>query len=477
MRPLAFQALIYGAASAAGSVANLLLLPLYGHALAPSEYGRLETLVAAQQILLVFCAGGLGSALFGVACDLEDPADRRRLAAIALRAITWLALGVASLAAVLAPFLADLLRGADPWAIRLICLQAAGNAIAVVPLATLRAQGHAMGYAFLSVGQALATAALAALAVAWFGWGVTGILGAGALVGCLIGAGTWIWYGTALRGKSAGAAPDELGKLLSLGALHVPSSVAAWVTLLADRYLLLWLAGTAEVGLYAMGCKLGNLASALVVSPLALAWPAHLGRLHREADTAGTGRACAAALETALLWALGIGMAAFLLAPELLALVARSAYRDAAPVVGWIALGNAFAAAYPVLLSGINLAGRYHLYPLLTGVAALANLGLNALLIPRHGAAGAAAATAAAFLCQALLAGWLSQRLRPVPYEWSRLARIGALAAAAALPGVFGAPRELRALALAAFLAGAFGLRPSGRRGAATGLPPAPGAP
>lgn len=513
--------MIYGLGTAAGSLANLVLLPLYGHRLSPAEFGRLETLTAAQQVLLILCAAGMGSSLFSLYCDEADPTRRRALAGTALCLVAAAALALAGVAMVAAPWLgAVVLRGAEPEWIRLAAVQASGGAIVLVPLAVLRARGAAIGFVCLSVGQVLATAGLAAVAVAGLHLGVMGVLAAGALVSGVLGLATLVGYGIA-----GGLKFDRslIRSLLGLGACHVPSSIAAWVTQLADRYFLLWAAGPAQVGLYGMGYKLGSLPAAAVSQPLALAWPSHLSGLARhegahaasaaadgdpEGGAAGepTGgaagkssggaageldssereapnvveRACSTALEYAVAAAAGIGVAAFLFVDLLLSLVAEDAYSGAAPIVSWILAGNVFTAAYPVLLSGINLSGRYGLYPVLTGAGAVTNLGLNALLIPRFGATGAAAATTAAYACQAALAFAVSRALRPIAFPWGRLAALLLIAASAAAAGQSGG-YATKAACLAAF-AGLtlvwLRLRPSERpAGSAGGWWSAPGGP
>jgi O-antigen/teichoic acid export membrane protein len=80
---------------------------------------------------------------------------------------------------------------------------------------------------------------------------------------------------------------------------------------------------------------------------------------------------------------------------------------------------------------GLNITRRTQYYPVATVTAALVNVGLNLLLIPRHGIIGAAWANGAAYAVQAALGFMLSQHFYPVRYEWGRIARaLGAAAAA-----------------------------------------------
>jgi O-antigen/teichoic acid export membrane protein len=125
-----------------------------------------------------------------------------------------------------------------------------------------------------------------------------------------------------------------------------------------------------------------------------------------------------------------------------------SAYREAYRVVPLVALAYAFNGLHYALSPGVHLAGRTRHFPLLALAAAALNLGLNFLLIPRLGGMGAAWATALAFAFFAVGTGVLGQRFYPVPYEYGKLARIGASLAVVLWLGTRVAPGS-GALALA----------------------------
>ncbi|MBU6430644.1 MAG: oligosaccharide flippase family protein, partial [Cyanobacteria bacterium REEB65] len=186
MRDLAGQALVYALGSAIGAGANLFLLGVYGHALPPADFGRLETLSASQQILLILSAGGLGSALFGIYEEQQTDRDRADVAGTALWLVTAIAGAMCLTVWSLAPCIAERLKGFDAPLIRLIALQAAFGAIGLIPQALHRAESRAAWFVGLSAGQALLTATLATLAVRNLHWGLPGALGAGAIgAGCL----------------------------------------------------------------------------------------------------------------------------------------------------------------------------------------------------------------------------------------------------------------------------------------------------
>lgn len=460
MRDLLGQAAVYGIGSGVGAVSSLVMLGLYGHFLAPADFGHLETLAAAQQILLVICAGGLGSALFGIYEEQRTDRDREEVAGTALYLVSGLALLMGAIAWSLAPLAAGRWLGVAPELVRLVALQATAGAIGLVPQALNRAVGRATHFASLTAGQALLTAALAALALVRLRLGLFGVLAAGAAGASATAAIAWV---LACRQGPPRFARRWVWPLLSFGACHVPASAGAWITQLADRYLLLWICGAQVVGVYGMGYRIGSLPLLAVAGPVALAWPGYLARAMRAGDAAAL---CARALEVVLAVAIGTSLAVGLFGPELLAFFARHSYGGALPIVLLVLVGSAAASVQPVALSGVNLARRYGLYPVFTGVGAICNLGLNLWWIPRAGALGAALATAVAYVAQLLVTTAIAQAVRPVPFRCKEIGRIVALAiGSVGLGAAVGA--QGRAAVLAVYVAGAFAILRQGRSGRA----------
>jgi O-antigen/teichoic acid export membrane protein len=69
------------------------------------------------------------------------------------------------------------------------------------------------------------------------------------------------------------------------------------------------------------------------------------------------------------------------------------------------------------------------------GFAALVNIALNVVLIPRYGMMGAAVATLAAFVTLFVVMWLRSRHVYPVPYQWRRVVTLAAVAAGLTLVG------------------------------------------
>jgi O-antigen/teichoic acid export membrane protein len=97
---------------------------------------------------------------------------------------------------------------------------------------------------------------------------------------------------------------------------------------------------------------------------------------------------------------------------------AAPAYVSAWPIVGILAWQSLFYGFYLVASGGIWKAEKTWLAPIIMGVAALINLGLNFLWVPAYGGKGAALATSITFGAWCLFTLFVSQRLWRVPFQF-----------------------------------------------------------
>jgi O-antigen/teichoic acid export membrane protein len=92
-------------------------------------------------------------------------------------------------------------------------------------------------------------------------------------------------------------------------------------------------------------------------------------------------------------------------------------------------------AGYIVVVIGVGRMRRTQFNWVVTGAAALVNVTLNLILIPRYGMMGAAIATVAAFTTMFWGMSWWAQRMFPVPYQWRRVVTAALAGAALAVCG------------------------------------------
>lgn len=430
---------LYAVAALAQQGVSFLLLPLYTRLVVPAEYGLLELLNAFSSIAFALLMAGLPSAI--AKCYHRDCATPRERGAVLATAIAidlpLLLLGGGLLFAAAGPVSRWLLGGdADAAAglVRVVAATGVLSSLTALVLASLRAQERALAFGVLTFIQFAAAMVANVTLVAGFGLGVRGILWGNLIANAValpLALAVVLRAGNEEEGGGRGRPRADrrlAAPLLRFGLLLVPVLLAGWVMDLSDRYVLHRFTSLEEVAVYGVGYKLGMVLHLAVVWPFQLAWPAvSFSISHRDGHRETYGRTLT---YLAAVMAFGV-LAVSLLSRAALPALVGDAYAGAWRVVPLVALGYAFNGVHYCVSPGLHLGGKTRWFPALAGGAAALNLGLTFLLVPRFGAPGAAAATAAAFLGLAAATLALGRRVYPVRYEHGRLARVVAAAALA----------------------------------------------
>ncbi len=103
LKRLGKHSVIYGLGGLVSRILAVLLLPLYTRYLSPSDYGKVETLIALTTVIGIALSAGIGSAFFRFYFDSAEPAARRRV----LRTSFWFIMGMATLGLVVGVALAS----------------------------------------------------------------------------------------------------------------------------------------------------------------------------------------------------------------------------------------------------------------------------------------------------------------------------------------------------------------------------------
>lgn len=449
---------LYGASLGWTKAMAMLTLPLLTAMLAPADFARLELLSSAAEIGALFAAGGLVDTTYRFASGADAAA--RRAAGEILGLGTMIALAGIGLAVALSARFAALIPLPTPARdMALLGIAVALEGLIGVPLAFMRMRGRAGGYAAAAALRATLQSGLVAACVA-AGWGVTGVLAAGSMA-AVVAAGSL----TALQARETGlvVAPHGWGRFLAYSLPLVGSGLASFALGTADRWLLAGVVSASALGLYALAAKI-SLVAALLTQPFELWWyPRRIAMLQAPDGRSRSARIATAGVILTVLAAAATAVGG----PVLIRVLTPLAYHPAARYVPWLAAALALQSLGSLVNVGCY-AGRTGALPMLVnGIAAVVAVAGYLLLIPRHGVAGAIAATLAAQSARLTLFLLLSQRRVRLPWR-PRLLVLPVLAsmAAAALPqyaanayaGLAGAAALLALGGLAAVLSGALPL-------------------
>jgi len=421
LRRLATTGAAYTASSVLSKLIAVALLPLYTRYLAPADYGAAEVLIVAVIATSIVIRLGIIEALlrFYYARG-EDPDEVVRTG---FASLFWTATAGLAIALPLAGPISELLLDrSEPELARIAILGLWIFTMYEFMLALFRLDERAKAFLAFTVSNVLVAIPVTVWLVVFEEEGARGLL-----LGQYATGGAFLVALLVAHRRRLSLVPDFplLRRMFRFGFPTMPAELSLYSLNFIDRLLLVRLAGLADAGLYSLSVKFAQAVNVLVKG-FQLAWPP-LAYSIRDDDEA---RRAYAVIVTwfvvvctffvAGLWLLSRWIVRLLAAPEFF-----SSYE----AIGLVSTGVTLYALYLVLVVILGRTGRTEFNFPATAAGTGANIGLNLVLIPPLGIVGAGIALVASYALVLVLMFAFTQRLFPVPYEWSRLAQAIALAA------------------------------------------------
>jgi O-antigen/teichoic acid export membrane protein len=368
-----------------GRLSGLLVIPVVGHLLGPAGVGQFEIALAIILATAIVFDAGVGAAVLRFA---QDTRYTRSEVIAAAGAVQSMAIVVAAMLFI--PVM--VLAGPDrqpAWALSFVLVGfCAVEGFAVLGSAIIRTEENDRLYLRLGIQRLILTA----------GFGTGGVVVAdvpGALFGVALGGLSFAFIGWrrwwAVRGLGSARARNRIARY---GVPLIATTVSTWCLSLSDRLFLRASVSADQLGQYAANYRFGSVLITFLAAPVALMWlpeaqralPELRAALERRWMAGVTAVSVAAVL---LLVAVSGTAIPLVFGPEFhvdhLVVAAVGA-------AGWLA-ALYYLVATPLLLTDSTL------YMSVSAVIAVAvALGLNATLIPAHGAHGAAVATFGAYV-------------------------------------------------------------------------------
>ena len=415
---LAKHSAVYGLGAVAARLIGVVLLPIYSRYLPHPrrDLGAVETLLALSVVLVTVLRAGISTAFFRFYFDAED--DRGRVTVV--RTSFWFTMATATAGLVLGVVLAEPISqllfatGSRAGLVRaaFVVLWAQMNYEQLTSL--FRVEERSFAYVAATLANVIITVVATVLLVAVWNKGATGVL-----VGNF--AGTLVVYFILLahRRYQLGLEFDRrlFRQMQHFGMPFVPSGLALWLIDFSDRFFLVKLKGADEVGLYSIGVRISTAILMLMIA-LRTAWPAFAYSI-RDDDEAK--RTYGFVLTYVLYVGCWFSLALSLLAPWLVRLLTVPVLYAGSRIVPLLVFGGTAYIAYTVMAIGLGRARRTQFNWIVTGFAALVNIGLNVALIPPYGMMGAAVSTLVSYVVMFLGMTLKAQRVYPVPYQWRRV--------------------------------------------------------
>ncbi|RZJ76847.1 MAG: hypothetical protein EOO45_00665 [Flavobacterium sp.] len=178
---------------------------------------------------------------------------------------------------------------------------------------------------------------------------------------------------------------------------------------LSDRFLIKTLVDDTALGYFSYGAKFGNLLNVFVVTPFFLAWNPLRWQIYERPD----GKEIFAKFNKYLMMFTpifgGIFCAMVPLAMELLTF--NTQYLNGIQIVSFITFSQVFYCFYYFNSMGLLFENKTKYLSIIIGVAALANIGMNCIMLPLFGFYGAGVASFTAYFLLYLITSIYSQKV------------------------------------------------------------------
>ena len=413
-KQLTRNAVVYLLPSLLVSGVSVLLTPVYARALAPDDLAVVAVANSVTAVLGIL----LGLSLYGCIPRLSVEYDEKRRRSL---------FGTLLIVSVIFPAILvgmgfilgqagylDVFENIrfDPH-LKLVLLTSLAGVYRPLVVTVYIAREEPAKVAILSVLSAVAQLALTVLFVVGLNEGAVGVLKANLLSGAITGVASIVLLA---RLSDFHLGLPGLAVALTFSLPLVPHLVANWALGISDRLILDRYVPAADLGRYSLAYLFNALVGLVAASVVSALTPMANRQLKDPSTAANVPRLGTYALLIIITSALTVA----LMAKEALALIAPPSYAAAITIVPWVVLGAVFQALYFIWAIGTWYSMRTTLVPFATGLAAIVNIGLNLLLIPRYGVIAAALSTAAAYAVLAALHGVLAQKLYPIPWEYRR---------------------------------------------------------
>jgi O-antigen/teichoic acid export membrane protein len=416
LRRLATTGAAYTAASVVSKLIAVALLPLYTRYLTTADYGAAEVMFAAVVTASIVVRLGLIEALLRFYYKGgENPAA---VVSTSFAALFWFSTLAALAALPLARPISEALLNEPAPDLARIAIGGLWVLTMFEYLLTLfRLEERARAYFTTTILNVLVTIGLTVVLVVGAEEGARGLL-----LGSYASGAVFVLGLIFVHRHRLSLLFDRrlLRRLMRFGLPTMPAELSLYLLNLVDRIIIVRYAGLGEAGLYSLAVKFAQAINVLVRG-FQLAWPP-LAYSIRDDDEAR--RAYAAVVTWFVTGCAFVVIAMWLFSRWIVRALAAPKFFDSYEAIGLISTGVTLYALYMVLVVILGRTGRTEFNFPATIAALLVNVALNLALVPPLGIVGAGIALVASYVVVVGLMYVFTQRLFPVPYEWSRLARV-----------------------------------------------------
>lgn len=418
---LSKDTLIYGLGNAANRMVSFFLLPIYTAYLATWELGVRDLTTSLEHFLFGLATLGFIQALIADYYATEDTEERRRVVSTAFFSVTLMGFIIGISMFFFSGGLSKLLFQREMRGIMvLFSIYFAFNLPSLIFYSFLRARVQPKLYAFFVFSKSVVRIVLISLFLIFLKRGLKGVYVSDALLMIIYFPLMLLIIFKYIKGLKF--SKKWWISMLKYGLPLVPAAVFHWLRTLSDRFLINYLIGLGDVGIFSVATRFSSVLSFMLIAPLSMSWLPYAFSIKDREDK---GQYYSRALTYYFL----IGMILWLLVSgickEFIPLIAKNPdYWQASSYIPILAFGILIYGAGLILATPINVFRKTIYISLGTLFSGIANIACNLLLIPKIGIMGAAFASLICYITVSLFFYFTAQKIYSIKYEAKRIAMI-----------------------------------------------------
>lgn len=399
---------------------SFLLLPLLARYLTVDQFGIMAILLVFGAIVREIAELGILTAITRIYFDFKNEKNKKEVLGTSFVMLHLTGILIVLIFLPISKIISNIVLGSPQFSylFTLLILSLYFDSIFNFHLSVLRVKNCSLQFVFQSLFKLLIFVLITVYFVVSLERGLEGVFEAG-LLSSLI---SFIMsHCFLLRKLSIAFNRDMAREIMQFGLPFVPTRILSLILTSSDRYLLGLFSSINQVGLYTMGYKIGMFVNVFVIIPFNLAWPQQIKPV---SESRNADEIFSKILTFYFVIAGFVVTTIVVFLDEIYTMFLTSEFSESKIIVIIIAISYLINGTYNILLVGPFLYKKTMYQPIIYGVAAVLNVGLNLYFIPKYGIYGAAGTTL--FCCSLIpvLTYLFSRKYYRFNIEYSRIAKI-----------------------------------------------------
>ena len=414
------HSLAYGLGNVFNRVIGFVMIPVYTRYLIPAEYGILELLSLTTEIIGMILSIRISRAMYRFYFEYDSIKDKNEVISTAL--VSFGAIGLAGLflASLASGFLAenilDSARFSHYFIVSFVTLWF--NTVVLMAFYYLQILKKSVQYVILSAIKLLIALSFNIYFIVFLKMGVLGILYGNLIASVSL---TIILVIPVLIKVGIRFSGRKLIEMLKYGLPLIPGSLANFVVLVSDRYIVKFFGSLADTGIYSLSYKFGILPHMFITVPFFQIWSVRRFELMKRKDA----EELMGKIVTYFIFMITfIGLGISVLAKDTIHLMVGSKYWEAHLYIPILILSYIIFGLFNHFSMSILIQKKTKYISYIDVGNGILNIALNILLIKSYGIYGAAYATLISYTIRISSLYIVANHLQKIYFEFGRVGKI-----------------------------------------------------